>query len=146
MRRQEVDRDHQKALLRIHSDDDPLCVRQGSLGDAHPLSLPQVRMGQDRKVRLEEPSNGLDLPIRHDIEPVPAFAEHARQPARLADLVVTRLVHRVAQEQVATEHGDPSQPPHRTTSGPLLDRGEERVEPFRGELVVDKLFAIAVCP
>src|SRR5437016_5580640 len=142
----EVDRNHQEALLGIRSHEDPLYVGEGAASDTHPLPLPKVRVGEDRNAGLDESLNRLDFCIGDGVESIPALTDHAHEPACLADLEVARLVHRVAQEEIAPEQRDARAMPHPATSGPRLDGGEERLEAFRGDLVIDELLAVAVGP
>src|SRR2546426_126598 len=110
------------------------------------MPFAEIRVGKDREARVEEPLNRLDFQIWHDVESVPALAEHAHQPARPVDLEIARLVHRVAKEEVAPEHRDASEAADSAALGPCLECGEERIEARRGELIMDALLAIAVRP
>src|SRR2546428_19901 len=141
-----IDRDHEETLLWVHADQDALHVGEWSPGDAHPLPLPEIRVGKDRVAGVEKSLDRLDLRIRDDGELVPALPEDAHQPARLVDLEIACLVHRVAQEEIAPEHRDARAAPDPAAARPRLDDGEEQIKALLGELVMDEALAIAVRP
>src|SRR5438093_13616492 len=95
----EVHRDHEKALLGIRSDYDAFHVGERPTRDAHPLALPEVRIGKDREAGVGELLNPPDFRIGDDVESIPTLPEYAHQPTRLVGLEVARLVHHVAQEE-----------------------------------------------
>src|SRR5207244_13183800 len=92
-------RDHEKALLGIRSDYDAFHVGERPTRDAHPLALPEIRVGKDREAGVDDFLNGLDFGIGNGVEPVPALPEDAHQPARLVRLALARLVPPVALEE-----------------------------------------------
>src|SRR2546425_8533031 len=100
----EIHRDHEKALLGIRPDYDALHVGERPTRDPHPLALPEVRVGQDREAGVDELLNPPDFRIGDDVESVPALPEYAYQPTRLVGLEIARLVHHVAEEEIAAEH------------------------------------------
>src|SRR2546422_1086507 len=142
----EVHRDHEKALLGIRSDYDAFHVGERPTRDAHPLALPEIRVGKDREAGVDKFLNGLDFGIGNGVESVPALPEDAHQPARLVGLEIARLVHHVAQEEVSPEERDARETSDSATSAPRLDGGEEYVKALRGELVIDELLTIAAGP
>src|SRR5438093_12937097 len=117
---QKVDRDHQETLLGTHADDHPLDVGEWPTRDTHPLPFPEIWIGKNREAGADEFLNCLDLRIGDRVESVPALPEDAHEPARLVDLEIARLVHRVAQEEIAPEHRDPREAPDSAPSGPRL--------------------------
>ena len=143
---QEVDGDYEETFLRIRSDENPLHVGEWPPRDAHPLPFAEIRVGKDRKTRSEESLNRLDLRIGDHSELVPALPKDAHEPARLVDLEIARLVHRMSQKEVSAEQRDAREAPDPAASGPRLDRGKEQIEALGGELVTDQLLAIAVRP
>src|SRR5205823_5671364 len=143
---EKVDRDHQEPFLGAHTDHNPLDVGERPTRDTHALPFPEIWIGKDREAGRDEFLNGLDLRIGDGVEAVPALPEEAHEPARLVDFEVARLVHRVAQEEIAREHRDAREAPDSAPSGPRLDGGEEQVKALRGELVIDELLAVAVGP
>src|SRR3989454_2821642 len=102
----EVHRDHEKALLGIRSDYDAFHVGERPTRDAHPLTLPEIRVGKDREAGVDDFLNGLYFGIGNVVELVPSLPEDAHQPTRLVGLEVARLVHHVAEEEIAAEHRD----------------------------------------
>src|SRR3989442_5118169 len=124
----EVHRDHEKALLGVRSDYDAFHVGERPTRDAHPLALPEIRVGKDREAGVDEFLNGLDFGIGNGVESVPALPEYAHQPARLVRLEIARLVHHVAQEEVSPEERDARETSDSATSAPRLDGGEEHVK------------------
>src|SRR5437899_6979627 len=143
---EEVQRDHEKALLGIRSDYDAFHVGERPTRDAHPLALPEIRVGKDREARVDKFLNGLDFGIGNGVKSVPALPEYAHQHARLVGLEVPRLVHHVAQEEVSPEERDARETSDSATSAPRLDGGEEEIKALRGELVMDELLTIAAGP
>ena len=95
---------------------------------------------------MDNSSNALDFRVGDGLEPVPALAEQAHESARPVDLEIARLVHRVTQEEIASEERDAREPPDPTPSTPRLDGGEEHLKALRGELIRDELLAIAAGP
>src|SRR5256885_16913332 len=94
----EVHRDHEKALLGIRSDYDAFHVGERPTRDAHPLALPEIRVGKDREAGVDDFLNGLNFGSVNGVESDPALSEYAHQPARLISLDVARLVHHVTEE------------------------------------------------
>ena len=143
---QEIDRDHQQALLGVHSNHDSLDVGERPTRDSHTLPFAKIGMRQHRQAGADEALDRLDLRIGDDLEPVPALAEDANEAARLAHLEVSRLVDPVAQEEIAAKQGHARQASSSTTPRPGLHRRQEQVEALRDELVIDQLLAVAVRP
>src|SRR2546430_9355721 len=142
----EVHRDHEKALLGIRSDYDAFHVSERPTRDAHPLALPEIRVGKDRQAGVDGFLNGLDFGIGNGVGSVPALPEDAHQPARLVRLEIARLVHHVAQEEVSPEERDARETSDSAPSAPRLDGGEKHVKALRGELAIDELLTIAAGP
>src|SRR3989454_2584148 len=142
----EVHRDHEKALLGIRSDYDAFHVGERPTRDAHPLAFPEIRVGKDREVGVEELLNRRDFRIWDGVESVPALPENAHQPARLVRLEIARLVHHVAQEEVSPKERDARETSDSATSAPRLDGGEEHVKALCRELVIAELLTIAAGP
>src|SRR5256885_9169199 len=127
----EVHRDHEKALLGIRSDYDAFHVGERPTRDAHPLALPEIRVGQDREAGVDDFLNGLDFGIGNGVEPVPALPEDAHQPARLVRLEIARLVHHVAQEEVSPEERDAREPSDSATYANRPVGRDDLVKPLR---------------
>ena len=143
---EQIHRDHEKPLLGIPADQDAFHVGQRPLSDPHPLPFTQIGIGENRQLGADEPLNGVDLPIRNDLELVPALPEQPHEAARLTDFEVAGLVHGVAEEEIAAEQGRALTAPHAATSRPRLDGGQEQVEALHRELVVYQLLAVAARP
>src|SRR3989442_9525557 len=92
----EVHRDHEKALLGIRSDYDAFHVVKRPTRDAHPLALPEIRVGKDRQAAAYKFLNGLDFGIANGVVSVLALPEDAHQPARPVGLDIPLLGHHVA--------------------------------------------------
>jgi len=103
----EIDRHHEQSSLRIASDDEAFEVGQGSPSYPHSLAFPQIGIGKDREVTAHESLDRRDFEIRDRFEAFPVFPEHAYEATGLADLQITRLVHAVAQEEIASEERHP---------------------------------------
>src|SRR2546428_13200028 len=142
----EVHGDHEKAFLGIRPDYDAFHVGERPTRDAHPLALPEIRVGKDREAGVDKFLNGLDFGIGNGVESVPALPEDAHQPARLVGLEIARLVHHVAQEEVSAGERDARETSDSATSAPRLDGGEEHVKALRGKLVMDELLTVAAGP
>src|SRR5256712_9362939 len=142
----EVHGDHEKAFLGIRPDYDAFHVGERPTRDAHPLALPEIRVGKDREAGVDDFLNGLDFGIGNGVESVPALPEYAHQPARLVGLEIARLVDYVAEEEVSPEERDARETSDSATSAPRLDGGKEHVKALRGELVIDELLTVAAGP
>src|SRR5258708_15133234 len=74
------------------------------------------------------------------------IAQDADQLPRLENLDVAVQIHGMVEEQVTGKHGNGDAVPHSAPSGPGLDLGEKRVKSLGGQLVTDKLLAVAFSP
>src|SRR3989442_3134122 len=142
----EVDRHDEEAFLGISSDQDAFHVSERPVGDAHALPYPQIGIGKDREVGVDNLLDRFDLRIGNDLEPVPPLAEHPHQAACLVNLEVACLVDRVTQEEITSEERNGAADPHPTASRPCLGRRQEEVKALRSELVANELLAIAARP
>src|SRR2546427_9089316 len=98
---QQIDRDHEETLLWVHADQDALHVGEWSPGDAHPLPLPEIRVGKDRVAGVEKSLDRLDLRIRDDGELVPRSEEHTSELQSQANLVCRLLLEKKKKKKVA---------------------------------------------
>ncbi len=143
---QEVDGHHQQSLLGIASDHDPLHVRERPTRDAHALSPAQIGMRHHGGPTGDNLPDRFDLGVGDDGELIPAVAENAHQPARLAEREIAGFVDGMTKEHIATEERHAHEASSAATPAPRLDRREEQGEPVRGELIMDDLLAITARP
>src|SRR2546428_4937865 len=143
---EKVDREHEKALVRIATDEDPLHVGERTGGNADPLTVAQIWIGEDGQTSSEDLPDRLDFTIWHHVELIPALPQNAHQAPRLADFDIARLVHHAVDEEIAGKEGNAGECPDAASSVPGVDVGQEELEPLGGELLVHKLLAVAVSP
>ena len=77
----QLDRKDQEAAVRSAADEEPFDARERTIGDPHALSFVEIRMGQNRRVDLEQPLQRLDLRVGDRREPIPAFTTSNPFPA-----------------------------------------------------------------
>src|SRR5438876_378566 len=123
---QEVDGHHQQSLLGITSDHDALYVRKRSTRDAHALPSAQIGVRHHRGPTRDDLPDRFDLGVRDDGELVPAVAENAHQPARLAEREIAGLVDGMTKEHVATEERYAHEASGTATPAPRLNRRQEQ--------------------
>ena len=77
---------------------------------------------------------------------IPGLPQYGDQAPDFAHLDVSRLIHGVPEKQVAGEHGHLNAMTGPGAPRPYLRSRQKRVEPFRGQLLVDEPFRVAARP
>src|SRR5438309_7043263 len=125
---------------------DALYVGERPASDADTLAFAQVRVRKHGEASLQRRLNRLDLIVRNLGQAVPSLSQDAHEPPHLAYLDVTRLVQRVAEEEVAGKHGDLDTMADAGTPRPYIDGRQECVKPRRGELIPNQPLTVTPRP